>query len=170
MTSGFRTLAMLSLCAQLAPALAQRVVIDDSLSPQESHAVTLGWDRPVVGRAIAALLAGTPATATPMTGRIPGVETRLDTRGYEGAHVRIYLTIPTTVAGLANPGDLELRWEAVPPFLSGATQPGQSALVYEGTVEQAVTIARFNFALLLQGALDTESIELEPFYELEVGP
>jgi hypothetical protein len=161
MTAALRIIAIVSLWAQLVPAMAQRVLIDDSLSPQETYAVKLGWERPVIGRAIASLLAGTGDTAAPMTGRVPGVETRLDTSGFEGEQVRIYLSIPTTVAGLTNPGDLELRWEAVPPFLSGATQPGQSALVYEGRIEQAVTIARFNFALLLNSP-ETASIELEP--------
>jgi len=165
-----RLSALLGLALTLEPALAQRIVIDDSLSPQETYSVKLGWERPVIGRAIASLLAGSGDTGAPMTGRIPGVETRLDTRSFEGEEVRIYLAIPATVAGLGNPGDLELRWEAVPPFLSGAAHPGQAALVYEGRIEGPVTIARLNFALLLHGALEIDSIELEPFYELEVGP
>lgn len=168
MSTGFKAVALLCLASCLSPASAQRVVLDDSLSPRESHAVQLDWEKPVIGRAIAAILAGATDTVAPMTGRIPGVEVRLDTRSFESQDVRIYLTIPATVAGLENPGALELSWEAALPFLSGATRPGQSALIFEGRIEQSVTIAVFDFALLLQGDLETESLELEPVYELEV--
>ena len=95
---------------------------------------------------------------------------RLDTRDYVGRRVRIYVTLPTAMAGLASPSDLELRWDVTTPFIPGTTRPGQSTLVFEGTIDASVTSAIFTFSLRLDRSPDADTFAVEPYYELEILP
>jgi len=149
---------------------AQRVQLDDSLSPIDTLAVELAWEPGTVQRAMNELMAGVPNAGPPLTGRIDSVDVRLDTSAFVGRSARIYLTLPAIVPGLGSPGDLTLNWDATQPFIGGAVRPGQSTLVFEGLVEAVVTRAQFSFALRLDRGADTDTFDLEPFYELEVLP
>lgn len=162
--------AMTSLGIVVPAVQAQRVILDDALSPKDTWGIQLAWEPQVIGRAITALFAGTGEADVPMTGTAAGVEVRLDTRRFEGEAARIYLTLPSDVAGLERPGDVELSWDASGPFLAGSARPGNSSLVFEGRIGEPVTTAVFNFTLLLHGLPEVDTFELEPFYELEVLP
>jgi len=152
------------------PAQAQRVRIDDSLSPVDTFAVQLSWGAADLRRALNALMAGTPDAGPPMTGRVANVELRLDTREFVGDSARIYLTLPPLIDGLGSPPGLELSWQASGAFLPGAVVPGQSTLVFDGVIDAPVMSASFSFMLSLQGGAESEVFDVEPYYELEVLP
>ena len=80
------------------------------------------------------------------------------------------MTLPATIVGLTSPNDLELEWHATNPFISGGVRPGNSTLVYEGVIDNVVTSAVFTFALRLDRGPVTETIDVEPNYELEILP
>lgn len=163
------TVTVLTLCSLAAGnAAAQRLRLDDSLSPVDTFAVALSWQPGAVRQAVAALMADAPNAGPPLSGRIDNVEVRLDTREFVGRNARIYLTLPATIAGLASPGDLELEWDATSPFIAGAVRPGQSTLVFDGEIESVVTSAVFAFALRLDRGADTDTFDVEPHYELEI--
>ena len=145
-------------------ASAQRVRLDDSPSPVDSLHVDLAWetDALLIAGGLSALNAGLPP---PATGRLPGVDVRLDTREFVGQQVRIFLS----VAGVPEAADFELRWETGGQFLPGAVRPGQSALVFEGAIEQPITNAVFSFFLSV-GDGDISQNGLDVIYELEALP
>ena len=92
-----------------------------------------------------------------------------------GRSARIFVSLPPLIAGIGNPADLELRWEASGQFLGGAVRPGQSALVFEGTIDEAVTRVVFDFVLAIDNEANSgpclrKNFDLEPFYELEILP
>ncbi len=147
---------------------AQRVQLDDSLSPVDTIAVTLDWDAGTVRRALGALMAGVPNAGPPLTGRANNVEVRLDTREFVGESARIYLTLPAVISGLGSPSDFELGWDATLPFIAGVARPGQSTLVFEGAIESVVTSAVFSFSLQLDRGDVPETFDVEPYYELEI--
>ena len=162
--------AALILALATASASAQRVRLDDSLSPTQAYAVDMSWSPGDIHRALNALMAGASDVGPPLTGRIANVEVRLDTRDFVGESARIYLTLPSLISGLDSSAGFELRWDADDAFLSGAVRPGQSTLVFDGMIEQAVTSAVFSFLLVLDDATDADLFEVEPTYELEVLP
>jgi len=153
-----------------APALyAQRIELDDSLSPADLHRVDLSPLPGSLSGAMSAILSGGDAEVV-LIGQVPGVDVRLNTRAYIDASARIYLTLPLLVAGLDGASGLELRWEATGPFLPGTLRPGQSALVFDGTVTDAVTRGTFDFVFVLENGLGAESFDMEPVYEIEILP
>jgi len=143
---------------------AQRIRLDDSLSPVDAVPVNLTLDP----NAVAGMLRhGAAPVDQPAKGSTPAVEVRLDTSAFVGQSARIWLTMPASVA---DPSDLELRWESQGRFLSGAARPGQSTLVFEGQVEGPLTSAVFNFTLLVGERTGTQQDRMEVFYELETLP
>jgi hypothetical protein len=159
----FIFVAVLMLAA--GPATAQRVRLDDSLSPADSLHIELHWDGVALAHAMNSPLAGARNPA-PATGQLPGVDVRLDTREYVGQQARIYLRLD----GVAEATDLEIRFEASGRFLPGVVRPGQTALVFEGPIEQAVTSAVFSFVLTLGDGAVLEQESLEINYEIETLP
>jgi hypothetical protein len=146
--------------------MAQRTRLDDSLSPVPTHAVEFAWGPAEIRRALNALVADTPDSMPPVTGRVANVEVRLDTRDFVGRTARIYLTLPFP-QGAGGALDLELRWEASGLFSSGAVRPGQSTLVFEGVIEEPVTSAVFDFLFALGNGAAADPFFLEPVYEIE---
>jgi hypothetical protein len=149
---------------------AQRIRLDDSLSPTDTYPVTLSWSAGDITQALNALMAGTADAGPPLTGLIPDVEVRLDTRDFVGRAARIYLTLPPLSSGMDSTADFELRWDASEQFLSGAVRPGQSTLVFDGTIEDRITSAVFDFLLVMESDASADSFDVEPIYELEVLP
>ena len=135
-----------------ASASAQRVRLDDSLSPVDTLTLELAWRPGDIRRALSALMAGAPEAAPPMTGQAANVEVRLDTRDFVGRPARIY------------------RWQASGAFLPGEVRPGQSTLVFDGVIEEPVMDATFSFMLTLEGGTDADVFDVEPSYELEIQP
>lgn len=159
---GFAALALLLLAGT---ASAQRVRLDDSPSPVDSLHVDLAWETD----AIAALATARPSSVDdlpPATGRLPGVDVRLDTREFIGRQARIFLSIQ----GLGEAADVRLAWEAGGRFLEGSVRPGQSALVFEGLIEQPLTSGIFSFFLEVGEVSAVPQDSLEIIYELETLP
>ena len=160
--TGFAALALLLVSGT---ASAQRVRLDDSPSPVDSLHIDLAWETD----AMAALAFAQPANVAelpPATGRLPGVEVRLDTRDYVGRQARIFLSIQ----GLGESADVRLAWEAGGRFLAGSVRPGQATLVFEGLIEQPVTSGIFSFILEVGEASALPQNSLEVIYELETLP
>ena len=162
----------LFVCALLLnqPAFAQRITLDDSLSPRQNYRLELKWNPQQIGRAVAAMINGRSSSLPPLTGRLPNVDTRLDTRAFVGQHARIYLKLPVTNAGTHSPNNLELSWKTRGKFLSGSVRPGQSTLVFEGPIEDAVTREVFDFVVRIENGDVPEHFILEPEYEIEITP
>lgn len=153
-----------------ATALAQRVRVDDYLSPNQTYALDLQWNASEIKRALNAMIAGEASAMPPLVGRVDGVEVRLDTRAYLGKRARIFLALPILISGLDSPSDLELRWDASGEFLPGAVRPGQSTLIFEGVVDEPVTGFVMDFVLALENGGAADGFSLEPVYEIELLP
>ncbi|MGW8369134.1 MAG: hypothetical protein ACWGPN_10700 [Gammaproteobacteria bacterium] len=150
---------------------AERLKLDDSLSPVDRFDVAVELPPGAMARATRALILGGDDDGIVLIGRIPNVEVRLDTADFVGQSARIFLTLPLqSSAGLSGPGDLELRFEATGSFLSGSVRPGQSVLVFDGQIEQPVISVVFSFAVMFENTASSETFELEPYYEIEVQP
>jgi hypothetical protein len=146
-------------------ASAQRVRLDDSPSLVNSAHIDLAWETD----AIAALAVAQPANIRelpPATGRLPGVDVRLDTREFVGRQARIFLSIE----GLGEAADVRLAWEAGGRFLAGSVRPGQATLVFEGLIEQPVTGGVFSFILEVGEVSAVPQNSLEVIYEIEALP
>jgi hypothetical protein len=159
---------IIPLAAAAAPASAERLRLDDTLSPTPSYVVDLGWRQDEIVRALGLLVAGDADAPVSISGRVPAVEVRLDTREFVGRPARIFLTLPRPADGTAGTTDLELRWEASGNFLAGTVQPGQSTLVFDGIVGQGVTSVVFDFLLVMDNGFAAGPFELEPVYEIEL--
>lgn len=160
-------IGLLSLLASSA-ALAQRVVLDDSLSPRQNFSLELKWGPQDVQQALGALFADQNSALPPVSGYLTGVEVRLDTREFVGQRVRIFLAVPANIAGDSSAGTLEIAWQASGIFYSGSAVPGRAALVYEGLLEDPIVSGTFNFAITAASSSVADSFSFELNYELEV--
>lgn len=158
-------LAILALLLAAGTAAAQRVRLDDSLSPVDSVHIDLAWNTDDIA-ALAIAQPGGFDASPPATGRLPGVEVRLDTREFVGREARIFLSIQ----GPGEAADVRLGWEARGRFLAGSVRPGQATLVFEGLIEQPVTSGIFNFVLEVVEVSALLQNSLEVIYELETLP
>jgi len=148
--------------------LAQRVMLDDTLSPQQVFSLDLSWQPHDVARALTGMLSDQPSALPPLIGYVPGVEIRLNTVDFVGQQVRIFLSLPAGITGDISTAGIELAWEASGAFLSGSVRPGQETLIYEGVLEAPVTSGTFDFILSIDDGGIPDSFNLEPDYELEV--
>lgn len=152
------------------PTFAQRIELDDSLSPRQNYFLDLKWTPQEIGRAITAMFNGRASALPPLTGRIPNVDTRLNTRAFIGQSAKIYLALPIIQTGTHSPNNMQLNWRTRGKFLSGSVRPGQSTLVFEGIIDQAVTTEVFDFTLSIENGDVPDNFTLEPKYEIEVTP
>jgi hypothetical protein len=150
------------------PADAQRTRLDDRLSATQTYAVDLGWKPSEIAQIVRGMARGDNSSSPALSGIVPAVDVRLDTRAYAGRTVQIYLGLPPLVAGIDSPADLMLRWQASGEFLSGAVRPGQSVMIFEGVLQQQVTTFLMDFELLLENSPVNDVFSVEPFYEIEV--
>lgn len=150
------------------PAMAQREVLDDSLSPQRLYSMDVGWEPQEILRTIQIMLSNQNTDLPELTGQLNGVEVRLDTRRYVGREARIYLRLPTAMPGAQSVGDIELSWRTNGRLLAGSVGPGQEALLFEGTIDAAVVTGVLNFQLTLGAGGIQGRFNLEPIYEIEV--
>jgi len=149
-------------------ASAQRVRIDDTLSPQQVYTLDLAWQANEVARAVNTVLNDESAPLPPLRGFLPGVEVRLNTADYVGHRVRIYFILPASNVADPGAGTLELSWEATGDFLSGGVRLGQEALLFDGVLANPVASGTFDFILIAESDGVPESFSIEPYYELEV--
>lgn len=149
-------------------AQAQRIVLDDSLSPRQKFSLELRWSPQDVQQALGALFSDQNSQLPPLSGYLTGVEVRLDTRQFVGQRVRIYLVIPASVAGDTSGGSLEVAWQARGLFESGSAASGQATLVFEGILEEPITSGTFDFSISMASTGVSDSFSFELSYELEV--
>ena len=149
-------------------AFAQRVVLDDSLSPRQNFSLDLKWGPRDVQQALGALFTDQNSLLPPVPGYLSGVEVRLDTSQFVGQRVRIFLLIPEGIAGDSSGGTLEVAWQARGVFESGSARPGQAVLIFEGLLEKPITSGTFDFAITAASTGITDSFSFELTYELEV--
>ena len=157
----------MSVLATSPAAFAQRVVLDDSLSPRQAYTLDLAWQSQDITAALQAMLGDDDAALPPLRGYLPDVEIRLDTRAHTGQRARVFLSLPAAIVGEAG-GTLELSWKGRGDFLSGSVRPGQQALVFEGEIERPVLQGVFDFMVALQVGAAASSFTFEPVYEIEV--
>ena len=153
---------LLLFCSLLSAAV-QADRLDDSLSPQQQINLQLDWktssidpdklDQDVIHRVIA---------------HARNVDTRLDTSKYLGMEVRIYLSLPILIRGLANPQGMNFSWTTNGLFLDGQLTPGNRQLIFEGEVTSPVMIDNFHFTFELDARYLTQTMRLEPVYDLEI--
>jgi hypothetical protein len=152
---------LLLLCSLLSAAVpAER--LDDSLSPRQQINLQLDWktgsidpdklDKKEIHRVIA---------------HASNVDTRLDTSKYLGMEVRIYLALPILVRGLSNPQSMNFSWTTNGLFLDGQLTPGNRQLIFEGIITSPVMIDNFHFTFELDARYLTQTLRLEPVYEIE---
>lgn len=148
-------------------AQAQRLELDDTLSPQQNFTVDMALSSGELREMIIALMNGDDTQQR--QGKIPDVDVRLDTAAYVGKNARIYLTLQTPVNGLVSPESMLLSWQTSGVFGSGQVRPGQSTLVFQGVIQQPVSGDVFNFTLEFgtNSALPP-SFRFEPKYEIEL--
>ena len=153
--------ALLLICSLLSTTVpAER--LDDSLSPRQQINLQLDWktssidpdklDENVIHRVIA---------------HASNVDTRLDTSKYLDKEVRIYLALPILVRGLSNPQGMNFSWTTNGLFLEGQLTPGNRQLIFEGRVTSPVMIDNFHFTFELDARYLTQTLRLEPVYEIE---
>ncbi len=153
---------LLLLCSLLSAAVAADR-LDDSLSPLQQINLQLDWktssmdvdklDPKEINRAIA---------------RAKNVDTRLDTSKYLGKEVRIYLSLPILIRGLSNPQGMIFSWTTNGLFLDGQLTPGNRQLIFAGKVTRPVMVDNFNFTFELDTRYLTQTLRLEPVYDLEI--
>lgn len=160
--------ACILLAAVTEHALAQRAQLDDSPSPRQIYSLDLGWQPQHVINTVQALLNERDATLPPLTGFLPGVELRFDTRRYVGREVRIFLRLPTALPGTDRLGDIEMSWEPNGRFHGGSVSPGQEALLFEGSIDRPVTGGVLNLRLSIGPGGAPERFSIEPIYEVEI--
>lgn len=152
------------------PAFAQRFELDDSPSPRQIYSLDLKWGPQEIGRAITAMFNGRSSSLPPLTGRLANVDIRLNTRDFVGQSAKIYLLLPIIQAGTHSPSNMQLSWRTRGKFLSGNARPGQSVLVFQGVIEQAITKEVFDFVISIENGDIPNNFILEPKYEIEVTP
>ncbi len=148
---------------------AQRLELDDSLSPQHSFGVDMSLSSGELRAMIVALINGDDTQQTKKTGNIPDVDVRLDTSAYIGKNAKIYLTLQTPTNVFVSPDSMLLSWQTSGVFSNGQVRPGQSTLVFQGMIQQPVSGDVFNFILEF-GANNAlpPSFRFEPKYEIEL--
>jgi hypothetical protein len=149
-------------------AIAQRAVLSDAPSPRQDYELNLEMRSEALVTSIQMLLSDQGAALPPMTGFLPGFDVRLDTREYVGRMVRIFLRLPTAIPGVENISGIALSWDASGHWLAGSVSPGQEALLYEGTINEAVTGGVLNLVLTISAGGANDFFSIEPIYEIEV--
>ena len=154
---------ILLLCCGLLSITALAERLDDSLSPQQQLNLVLDWKT-----SPAASDNPDPGVFNRLVARASNVDTRLDTSKYLNKEVSIYLSLPILVRGLGNPHSLIFSWTTNGLFLDGQLRPGNRQLIFEGRVTQPVMIDNFHFTFELDARDLTQTLRLEPVYEIEI--
>lgn len=150
-------LCLLGIHSQLAAAR-----LDDSLSPRQQHDLDLAWKYTGNTDSLSDQEFNT------VIAHATNVDTRLDTSRYLGSHARIYLELPILVRGLTQPSGLLLSWTTNGLFNAGQLTPGNRQLIFEGPITDLVMHDIFNFTFELDARYLTQTLRLEPVYEIEI--
>lgn len=136
--------------------------LDDSLSPQQQLSLEFEWKDPNS----TAFMRFENFTA--VLARANHVEMRLNTAKFLGQRARIFLGLPITVRGLRNPDSLRMSWTTSGLFSDGSITPGMRQLIFQGTIDERVMRDIFNFSFEMDGRDLSQTLRLEPVYEIEI--
>jgi len=153
--------ALLVLASLLCPpALAER--LDDSLSPRQQVNLQLDWKNKLIERDDLS-----QKELNSVVAHASNIDTRLNTSKYIGKNVQIYLSLPIQSRGLTSPQGILFSWTTNGVFLAGELTPGNRQLIFEGMIDQPVMIDNFHFSFELDARDLSQTLRLEPVYEIE---
>ncbi len=138
------------------------VVLDDSQSPKKQFNVRFEWENKEN------LASASKDEYFLLKAHIPDVEVRLNTSGYIGKKGRIYLALPRQIDGFNGSQGFSLAWKTTGIFVSGATSPGNRALIFEGLIGSPLLTEFFTFTLKLDANRLTGKLRYAPIYEIEL--
>jgi hypothetical protein len=157
-----RTVSRLLLLASLLMGPLQAERLDDSLSPQQQINIELDWKHQNAGDEL------DEKEFNSVIAHAHNVDTRLDTTDYVDTMARIFLELPIQVRGLNNPQRLAVSWTTNGLFQDGEVTPGNRRLIFEGNITTPVMRDIFNFTFEVDARFLTQSLRLEPIYEIEI--
>jgi hypothetical protein len=153
-------LLLLLVSLQAMPLKAER--LDDSLSPQQQINIEFDWKHQSAGNELSV------EEFNAVIAQARNVDTRLDTSDFVDMQTRIFLVLPIQVRGLNNPQRLAVSWTTSGLFQDGEVTPGNRRLIFEGKITEPVMQDIFNFTFEVDARFLTESLRLEPEYEIEI--
>ncbi|HYQ71518.1 MAG TPA: hypothetical protein VET88_06260 [Gammaproteobacteria bacterium] len=136
--------------------------LDDSLSPRQQLDLDLVWKYQGNTTGLS------DAEYNSVIAQARNVDTRLDTASYIGSRARIYIELPITIRGLANPSSLVLSWTTGGLFSAGRVTPGNRQQIYDGPVTASVMRDIINFTFELDARDLQQTLRLEPLYDIEI--
>jgi hypothetical protein len=136
-------------------------VLDDSQSPKKQFNVRFEWETKDN------LASASKDEYFLLKAHIPDVEVRLNTSSYIGRRARIYLALPRQIDGFNGNRGFSLAWKTTGIFVSGATSPGNRALIFEGLIGSPLMTEFFTFTLKLDANRLTGKLRYAPIYEIE---
>lgn len=160
-----RCLELLALAALsgLLPDAVAATRLDDSLSPRQRIDVVARWeDRFGEG--------STDTQRLAMVAEASNFEIRLNTAAWVGKQAQIYVSFPQEIVGLRLSDAMRIEWRTRGRFTSGATSPGQRALVFRGRIDSAVSGDFFDFTYRIDGRYFDRRIQFQPVFEIELLP
>ncbi len=158
-----RTLGkLLVLLASLQAVPLQAERLSDALSPQQQINIGFDWKHQDAGVELDI------PEFNAIIAHARNVDTRLDTSGFVNTQARIFLGLPAQVRGLNNPQRLAVSWTTNGLFQAGEVTPGNRRLIFEGKITEPVMRDIFNFTFELDARFLTETLRLEPVYEIEI--
>ena len=137
-------------------------VLDDSQSPRKQFNFRFEWANK------GDLSALSKDEFFLLEAHIPDVEVRLNTSNYIGKKARIYLALPSQIDGFNGSRGFSLAWKTTGIFASGATSPGNRALIFEGLIGSSLLTDFFTFILKLDANRLTGKLRYAPIYEIEL--
>lgn len=137
-------------------------VLDDSQSPKKQFNVRFEWEKKEN------LSSLSKDEYFLLKAHIPDVEVRLNTSSYVGKKARIYLALPRQIDGFNGSQGFSLTWKTTGIFTSGATSPGNRALIFEGLIGSSLLTEFFTFTLKLDANRLTGKLRYAPIYEIEL--
>lgn len=136
-------------------------VLDDSLSPRQAYNFQLKWahhgDSARSGKTDLHRLIAV----------VPNVEVRLNTSGYVGENVSVFLALPIQIGGLSSSDGFTLSWDTRGTLYPGTTTPGNRFLIFKGNLDTPQLIEFFTFTLEVDANRLTGELRYAPIFEIE---
>ena len=136
-------------------------ILDDSQSPRQAYDVQLNWAH----RGDSARLSKSDLQR--LVAVVPNVEVRLNTSGYVGQPVSVYLALPIQINGLSSSDGFRLSWETRGTLYPGTTTPGNRFLIFKGNLNTSPLIEFFTFTLEVDANRLTGELRYAPIFEIE---
>ena len=136
--------------------------LDMTMSPRQHVVAPLRSSLPLEKR----LSAG--ADAATMVSSFPGLDYRLNTAKYVGKPARIFYVVPAGIPALRSPQALLVTWKTTGKFQPGQARSGDRALVWHGTVRDAMMQETLDVEMRVDGNYLRGRLSFESYFEIEV--